>query len=466
MWKVADHPGSEIRRAVAITVAPLTAFQPTVLHARASRLTASPQSQAETSGSLAGAKPSRASPRSQVVEDPLRAILRARPQRRRSVSAKPMLETPRAVSFVGKAQDQSLRHLRRRGPKRARVPGTPYDDALRACKAQINVRERFRRHVPPRDEAPVHEGPVRTVLSAMDGIEVVKKPPSPSRHGQDRQLHEHSCRRPTAPTQERTCRTPKGFLQGTTGSYMAPFRHRSSAARRPAQGVRQAGRLLRLASPAGGLGLLRPARSASTAALLPGHDASIEEAIGPFRAEVRRTAAAVDLVRHLYMNRIAQDSIDKSTYITGSPLVNLDLNGDGRIGYVEKNLPFAGARKHPGATTEALNQRRLACRWSGQSRGAGPSSRGRGYSRADAAGISECAPPDQLPVAAQVMRAMPAGGPLPPERPASRGHGSWIRAVGTASRLSRQRGVRGASRTRSRRSTTSTSSTTSILTSP
>ena len=38
------------------------------------------------------------------------------------------------------------------------------------------------------------------------------------------------------------------------------------------------------------------------------------------------------------MNRVTQDLIDNGTYIAGVPLVNLDVNGDGQVGYRETHL--------------------------------------------------------------------------------------------------------------------------------
>lgn len=61
---------------------------------------------------------------------------------------------------------------------------------------------------------------------------------------------------------------------------------------------------------------------------------SIDNMIGPFRLETgvnyqeSRTAGALT-------GRFTQDLVDHGTYIGGSPLANLDLNGNGTIGYLE-----------------------------------------------------------------------------------------------------------------------------------
>ena len=61
---------------------------------------------------------------------------------------------------------------------------------------------------------------------------------------------------------------------------------------------------------------------------------SVKDFAGPFRLEtganyqVSRTAGAL-------IGRLTQDLVDTGKYIRGTPLVNLDLNGNGAIGYLE-----------------------------------------------------------------------------------------------------------------------------------
>ncbi len=68
---------------------------------------------------------------------------------------------------------------------------------------------------------------------------------------------------------------------------------------------------------------------------------STDDFIGPFRLEsganyqLSRTAGALT-------GRLTQDLVDNGRYIRGSPLVNLDLNGNGVIGYLEMQNAFSG----------------------------------------------------------------------------------------------------------------------------
>jgi hypothetical protein len=118
------------------------------------------------------------------VEDPC-VRCRASLPHRRSDSSKPLLETPRTVSFV------SEEHL----AVRCFVGGR--SDACRAgttppratdCRAASTCA--CRRTCTTRHEAPQHAGHVRTVLSAWMASKWSRARRRPSSHGQDRRLHQ------------------------------------------------------------------------------------------------------------------------------------------------------------------------------------------------------------------------------------------------------------------------------------
>ena len=81
---------------------------------------------------------------------------------------------------------------------------------------------------------------------------------------------------------------------------------------------------------------------------------SIDDAIGNFRLEVG-TQLQNSNTAGAFMTRVTQDLIDNGKYIRGVPLVNLDVNGDGQIGYHETHLgsPVLG---RPVSGNEPLGQ--------------------------------------------------------------------------------------------------------------
>src|SRR4029453_19187742 len=112
-----------------------------------------------------------------------------------------------------------------------------------------------------------------------------------------------------------------------------------------------------------------------------------------------------------YLNRITQDLVDHGRYITGSPMVNLDLHNDGRVGYVE-TYTASPVRGRISANNQALTQRFA---WPTLANG-------------DPVPVSQLPKVNGIPAtmlaylnahpeinctAANIMRTMPAGGPLP-----------------------------------------------------
>ncbi|HEY9248588.1 MAG TPA: TonB-dependent receptor [Rariglobus sp.] len=243
---------------------------------------------------------------------------------------KTLLETPRTVSFVDSTQIDllginSVEDLTRAVPGvftttrfglqgGIDVRGIPADMFFRGMK-RVNM-----------------QGHARTNLSAMDSIEVVKGPPSPiygmGKIGGYTNLVPKSGRA----TNGAYLDAPEGFVQAITGSNS---RTEASA------GI---GGPMSVGDKTGGYyvyGLMEDSDShidkVSVKQKILQASISIDEAIGPFRLEMggqyqnSQTSGA-------YMNRVTQALIDSGQYVSGMPLVNLELNGDGAIGLTERNL--------------------------------------------------------------------------------------------------------------------------------
>ncbi|RYY75389.1 MAG: TonB-dependent receptor [Gammaproteobacteria bacterium] len=282
-----------------------------------------------------------------VTDDPLRTLSNE-PSGASFGFAKPLLETPRTVTFVSEEQLRlygvsSVDDLSRL------VPGT-YTTTRYGLQGGINVRGVSADFYYRGMKRLQMQGHVRTVLSAYDNIEVIKGPPSPlygmGQIGGYANLDPKSNRAKTGKymTQE------QGYLQATVDSY--------------GKGEMQfgLGKPFELAGKAAGIyvvGLLEdsktfvenvPAKQKFLQATL-----SVDNAIGPFRLE---TGGQVQnsVTAGAYFARTTQDFVDNGTYITGRPMANLDLNGDGRIGYVETYLgsPITGSI---GGNNQALDQR-------------------------------------------------------------------------------------------------------------
>lgn len=262
--------------------------------------------------------------------------------------AKPLQETPRAVSFVSEEQlskfgIQSVQDLTRL------VPGT-YTTTRYGLQGAINVRtvtaDQYYRGMKRLDQ----QGHVRTVLSAYDNIEVVKGPPSPvygmGRIGGYTVLDPKSSRAKTG----KYMTDDQGYLQALTGSYKlseiqfgegVPFTIMGHNA-----GIYVVGLLENSEGWIKNVGAQQRFLQATS---------SVDRAVGPFRLEMGGQLQN-SITSGSYMNRGTQALVDKGIYITGSPMANLDLNGDGRIGYVETYLgsPVSGALS---GNNQALTQR-------------------------------------------------------------------------------------------------------------
>ena len=282
-----------------------------------------------------------------VTDDPLRALSNE-PSGASFGFAKPLLETPRTVTFVSEEQLRlygvsSVDDLSRL------VPGT-YTTTRYGLQGGINVRGVSADFYYRGMKRLQMQGHVRTILSAYDNIEVIKGPPSPlygmGQVGGYANLDPKSNRAKTGKymTQE------QGYLQATIDSY--------------GKGEMQfgLGKPFELAGKSAGIyivGLLEdsktfietvPAKQKFLQATL-----SVDNAVGPFRLELGGQVQN-SVTAGAYFARATQDLIDNGNYVTGRPMANLDLNGDGRIGYVETYLgsPVTG---NISGNNQALDQR-------------------------------------------------------------------------------------------------------------
>jgi outer membrane receptor protein involved in Fe transport len=243
--------------------------------------------------------------------------------------SKPLLETPRAVSFISDETIQLFGLSAVEDLVRV-VPGT-FTTTRFGIQGSVDVRnvpaDFFIRGM----KRLSLQGHARSVLAALDTIEVVRGPPSPifgmGKIGGYVNAVPAAGRAKTGGYLD----APQGFVQGITGAYE---RSEWSA------GV---GGPVNLASKQGGFYLygLHEDSGSFTRGVPVRQDVaqgalSIERFIGPFRLEtgtnyqLSRTAGALT-------GRLTQELVDSNRYIRGSPLVNLDLNGNGVIGYLEMN---------------------------------------------------------------------------------------------------------------------------------
>lgn len=183
------------------------------------------------------------------------------------------------------------------------------------------------------------QGNARSVLAAMDTIEVVKGPPSPIFGMGKIGGYTNATPKSGRAKDGRYLGAPEGFAQAIVGSY-----DRSEAS----FGV---GGPLGVGGRRGGFyvyGQLEDSESFARGVPIEQEivqaSLSLDDVGGGFRLEsgisfqVSRTAGALT-------GRFTQDLVDTGRYIRGTPLVNLDLNGSGVIGIREmfRASPVTGA---------------------------------------------------------------------------------------------------------------------------
>ncbi len=182
------------------------------------------------------------------------------------------------------------------------------------------------------------QGHVRTVLSAMDGIEVVKGSARRSmawaRSVVGYRIHPQGEPREIGHVSPNFNRFSAG-----NGGLLQPLSKRSSAS--AVRSARSTSRAVITDFCARRLRLIRE-EGRIQQRFFQG-TTSLENAVGPVPPRSGWSAAAVDHVRRVHESHHAGPHRQRH-YITGSPLVNLDLNGDGKIGYVEmyRASPVAG----------------------------------------------------------------------------------------------------------------------------
>lgn len=337
-----------------------------------------------------------------VTEDALKAIANT-PSASSLGFTKPLLETPRAVSFVSEEQI-SLMGISTVEDLMKAVPGV-YTTTRYGLQGGVNVRDVQADNYYRGMKRINMQGHARTELEGMDSIEVVKGPPSPI-YGMGA-IGGYVNMVPKSGRSTMTGYLPdaQGFIQGIVGSYDrtelnfglgGPYNILN----------RQAGFYV--------FGLVEDSNTFIKQVAVKQRylqaSTSVDNFIGPFRLETG-TQLQNSVTSGAYMNRVTPDLIKNGNYISGSPLVNLDLNGDGKVSYLEtyQASPVQGTIT---ANNQALTQR---FNWP-----------------KDASG--NYLPFGQFPVvpgipqsmhdylvahpgincrAAQVMRAMPVGGPKP-----------------------------------------------------
>lgn len=183
------------------------------------------------------------------------------------------------------------------------------------------------------------QGNARSVLAAMDSIEVVKGPPSPIFGMGKIGGYTNATPKSGRAKNGKYLTDAEGFAQAIMGSYdrsEVSFGYGGpvSAGKRRG-GFYVYGLLEDSASFAKGVPVEQEILQASL---------SLDDVLGPWRLEtgvsyqVSRTAGALT-------GRFTQDLVDTGRYIRGVPLVNLDLNGSGVIGIREmfRASPVTGA---------------------------------------------------------------------------------------------------------------------------
>jgi outer membrane receptor protein involved in Fe transport len=241
--------------------------------------------------------------------------------------AKPLLETPRSVSFVSEEQIE-LFGLSAVEDLVRLVPGT-FTTTRFGIQGGIDVRNVAADTYLRGMKRLSLQGHGRSVLAAMDTIEVVKGPPSPifgmGKIGGYTNMVPKSGRAKTGAYLQK----PEGFTQAIIGEYNR--QEFSFGVGGPASVMNKTGGYY-------AYGLLEDSDSFAKGVPVEqriGQAAmTLDNFIGPFRLETgfsaqkSRTAGALT-------GRFNQDLVDTGRYISGTPLVNLDLNGNGSIGFLE-----------------------------------------------------------------------------------------------------------------------------------
>ena len=240
---------------------------------------------------------------------------------------KPVLDTPRAVSFISDETIQLFGLSAVEDLVRV-VPGT-FTTTRFGIQGSVDVRnvpaDFFIRGM----KRLSLQGHARSVLAAMDTIEIVRGPPSPI-FGMGK-IGGYVNAVPAAGRAKTGgyLTDPQGFGQGITGAYDRD--EWSFGLGGPVDLLSKQGGyyLYGLHEDSGSFTRGVPVRQDVAQGAL-----SVERFIGPFRLETGANYQRSETAGAL-TGRLTQDLVDHNRYIRGSPLVNLDLNGNGVIGYLE-----------------------------------------------------------------------------------------------------------------------------------
>lgn len=250
---------------------------------------------------------------------------------------KPLIETPRTISTVSRDQLDTQGVTTIEDIMRV-VPGT-FTTTRYDLQGGVNVRsftsDAFYRGM----KRLTLQGHARTDLNAVDSLEIVEGPPSPI-YGMGAMGGYTNMMPKSARDQSGAYLSGlKGFVQATAGSY----------GKTEAQvGV---GAPYEVAGRNGGFylfGLFEDSddfvEQVKVRQKILQASNTLNNFVGPFRLETGAQYSN-SITSGSYMNRVTQDLISTGRYVSGLPLVNLDADGDGRIGYLDtqRNSPVSGA---------------------------------------------------------------------------------------------------------------------------
>lgn len=261
---------------------------------------------------------------------------------------KPLLETPRSVSFITTDQIDmfgvsSVNDLARL------VPGV-FTNQRRGYEGAINVRGVPAETLYNGMRRLNFQGHTRTILGSMDSIEVVKGPPSPifgmGKIGGYVNLTPKSGRAAIGGYLPKA----QGFMQTTVGSFSKSESQFGIGG--PASfGGKQGGYYV--------FGMIEDSEAYTDRVDIRQKylqsSLSVDEFVGPFRLEVG-TQYQNSKNKGVILTRVTQDVVDSGRYVGGTPLVPLDGNGDGRIGYREMHIN-SPVRGNVSASNQPLSQR-------------------------------------------------------------------------------------------------------------
>ncbi|MDR3415312.1 MAG: TonB-dependent receptor plug domain-containing protein [Nevskia sp.] len=250
---------------------------------------------------------------------------------------KSLLETPRTVSTIS-GEQLNLQGISTIEDMLRVVPGT-FTTTRYDLQGGINVRSVAADVYFRGMKRLTFQGHARTDLVAMNSLEIVEGPPSPI-YGMGA-MGGYVNMTPKSARAQSGAYLPElqGFVEASYGSYQNRMAQAGLGQPYSLEGKQGGYYLYALAENSDDfveqVGVRQKIIQAST---------SLNNFVGPFRLE-SGVQYQNSNTSGSYMNRGTQDLVDHGRYITGSPLVSLDSNGDGRIGFLDehRNSPVVGA---------------------------------------------------------------------------------------------------------------------------